>query len=118
MRRDERGVREALGAALVRGAAFVDAACGGKGRRWALGEAQLQVKGGRRGSEDFVGEMTQVCAVCPSGTKKLCAEWAQTEGYTGFAAGSTWVEGEPGLVVPVARVSAGRRGSSGEAVAS
>ena len=81
MRRDERGVREALGAALVRGAAFVDAACGGKWRLWALGEAQLQVKGGRRGSGGFV-------------------------------------EGEPGLVVPVARVSAGRRGSSGEAVAS
>lgn len=116
MRREERGVREAVGAALIRGSVFVDAACSGQWRLWALGEAQLHGRP-RRGTDEFVRAMEQVCQVCPLATRLQCEQWARTERYTGYAAGSTWVEGEVGLEIPLTRATTGRRGASGEAAA-
>ena len=45
----------------------------------------------------------RLCEGCP--VLQVCGQWARAEGYTGFAAGTTWVNGRAGVALPAERVT-------------
>lgn len=107
MRREVREGREILASALARDG-FRQAACTGLWQVWAEGEKQLRDP--HHSGLEAVAAMSQICASCPARTMTLCREWALVERYTGFAAGTTWVEGKADEMLPAARDTSGRRG--------
>jgi hypothetical protein len=92
--------REALAGSLalkLRGAA-----CAGRAELWNAGEAQLRACSGPDRDGPAVAIM-RLCEGCP--VLQVCGQWARAEGYTGFAAGTTWVNGRAGVALPAERVT-------------
>jgi hypothetical protein len=107
-RKARRMSRDVLAGALIRGSRFEEAACSGKWSLWGIGERLLQRRGAGASSAPEVIEMFLLCRSCP--VVDACRDFARTDGYTGFAAGTTWDEGRPDVVAPEVR----QRGGSGE----
>lgn len=101
--------RVILSGALIRGRGFEAAACRGQWRLWGRGERALRRRGAPAVSSGAVEAMARVCAQCPEDVVALCGRWARQEEYTGWAAGTTWDAGVPGVVLPETRNTPGRR---------
>lgn len=70
------------------------AACTGLAAWWSQLESATNWNGGSREPIDqAVAAIAPLCATCPALTQ--CAAWARAEGYTGLAAGTLYIDGQP-----------------------
>lgn len=86
--------------------ALEGARCAGMGDEWNRGEAFLR-KSGSVTATGPAAAMGEACRACLVG--EACRRWAQVEGYTGWAAGVTWVQGRPMRVLPEERETVGKQ---------
>lgn len=107
--------RDVLVAAMIRGPGFDGAACRELWKLWGEGERLLRRRGVAAHTEAVVDEMRQVCRRCPAEVFASCSEFARTEEYTGFAAGTTWDEGVADAQLPETRQRSGQRGEEARA---
>lgn len=68
-------------------------ACGQHTKQWLAAEVMHQSATTSADALTAAEDVLQMCAQCP--VKDLCQQWAETDEYTGLAAGKAWVEGSP-----------------------
>lgn len=70
---------------------LADANCAGAAGQWAQWEAQHMRASTRRRAAAAVRDAAALCRDCPA--LAACADWAETEQYTGLAAGAVYENG-------------------------